>query len=307
MKIDHLLTEEELQEFLGIGTALGAIGRGAAGLMRGARTVPLNIGKTAIPKVPGQVAATRQAANQYAGTWWNKLGFSQNSTVGKWRINSMAKAIQKRGLQAHKSAIMQNMQAATAAQEKIANLGLSIASKGFFLYATYDYLMSRWALDPNDPNYEEQLAKLNGEFIMGFIMPKVVGALGKVSSKVIGKMIQATGFPRAGEVARRWLGHVARVGEVAAMAWFRTDAGKKWFAETFPAVMGLFKAAGYALESVIQFGKDVVDKGLGAAVGDRLDKLALKLPKVHDAYAGTKFAGSVSNIAPTFMQGDKPT
>jgi hypothetical protein len=71
--------------------------------------------------------------------------------------------------------------------------------------------------------------------------------------------------------------------------------------------MGLFKAAGYALESIIQFGKDVVDKGLDAAVGDRLDKLGAKMPKVHDAYAGTKFAGSVSKMAPSFMQGDKPT
>jgi hypothetical protein len=267
MKINDLLTEEELDEVIGtlaagaaIGTGklIGAGARALGGLWRGSRTLPANVSRVPIPKIPGQVAAQRQAAQQYAGTWWNKIGFSQNSTVGKWRIDSMKKAIIRQGAKNHQAAIVNNMQAATAAQEKLANLGITIATTASVLYGTYDYLMSRWALDPKDPNYEEQLAKLNGEFIMGLIMPKVVGAIGKIGSKTIAKMIQATGFPIAAEVSRRWLGHVARVGEVAAMAWFRTDAGKKWFAETFPVIMGLFTSAGYALEKVIEFGTEAV-------------------------------------------------
>ena len=303
MKLNELLTEEELDEFIiplaaiGTGKLIGAGARALGGLWRGSRTLPANVSRVPIPKIPGQVAAQRQAAQQYAGTWWNKIGFSKNSTVGKWRIDSMKKAIIRQGEKNHQAAIVNNMQAATAAQEKLANLGVSFATTASLLYGTYDYLMSRWALDPKDPNYEEQLAKLNGEFIMGLIMPKVVGAIGKVGSKTIAKMIQATGFPRAAEVSRRWLGHVARVGEVAAMAWFRTDAGKKWFAETFPVIMGLFTSAGYALEKVIEFGKEVIDKGPIGAIGGALDKIKNKLPKVGDAYRYTDRPGTVSNLS----------
>jgi len=103
MKLNELLTEEELDEFIiplaaiGTGKLIGAGARALGGLWRGSRTLPANVSRVPIPKIPGQVAAQRQAAQQYAGTWWNKIGFSKNSTVGKWRIDSMKKAIIRQG------------------------------------------------------------------------------------------------------------------------------------------------------------------------------------------------------------------
>ena len=299
MKVNELLSEDELDEIVAPLVSLGAMAaKGVGALMRGAKNTPKDISKVPVPSVPTTKQATKIAKQQYKDSWLNKLGFSKNSTVGKWRIDSMTKAVQKRGMKEKAKAIQHNMEVATSIQDKMANLGLSVVSTGFFFYATYDYLMSRWALDPNDPNYDAQLSKLNGEFLMGFIVPKVIGSIGKISSGLVGGLMKMTGLPKAGEMAARWGRHVSRVGEVAAMAWLRTDAGKKWFAQTFAAAMGLFTDAGYALEGLFKLVSDVVKDPEGA-VKDLWGKI--KLPKVHDAYAGTSAAGSVTKMVPDIV------
>jgi hypothetical protein len=296
MKLNELLNEsenEELDEF--ILPALGLAARGVGMLFRGARNIPKNIPKIPVPRVPTNASATRLATAQHNQSWVNKLGFSKDSTIGKWRIQSMSKAIQKRGIKARDEAIYNNMQAATAVQDKMANLGLKIVGTTTFFYSAYDYLMSRWALDPDDPNYNDQMAKLNGEFLMGFIVPKVIGGMGKITSGLVGKLMKMTGLPKAGEMAARWGRHVSRIGEAAALVFLRTDEGKKWFAQTFAAAMGLFVDAGYALEPLFKFASDVIKDPKGA-MNDLVSKI--KLPKVHDAYAGTPFAGSVTKMVP---------
>jgi hypothetical protein len=309
MKLNELLNQsenQELDEFILPGLGLAA--RGAGMLFRGARNIPKNIPKVPVPRVPTNAGASRLATAQYNQGLVNKLGFSKDSAVGKWRIQSMSKAIQKRGIKARDQAIYQNMQAATAIQDKMANLGLKIVGTTTFLYSVYDYLMSRWALDPNDPGYNDQLTKLNGEFLMGFIVPKVIGGIGKITSGLVGGLMKMTGLPKAGEMVARWGRHVARVGEAAALVFLRTDEGKKWFAQTFASAMGLFTDAGYALEGLFKGASDVASDVADVAsdfakdpkgTADRMvDKVKSKLPKVHDAYADTPFPGSVTKMVP---------
>jgi hypothetical protein len=291
MKLNELITEQEIAEW---GMNL------AKNLFKGARTTPQKIDPVPIPKPINSKAAQARAGAQYGDTIISKLGFSKDSWVGKLRQNMMAKAIQRKGLKAHNDAVINNMKVATEAQARISNLGLTAFTTTLFLYGVYDYLMARWTLDENDPNYENEIKKLNGEFLLSFLIPRVIGAGLKLTSKMVTGIIKLTGHPRAAEMVRRWGGHVAKVGEAAALAFFQTDKGKEWLAESTLYIIAR-DFIGSGIEWLIDLGKEYLPRvaaGVTGAVQGTSDymsgeKDATKDPGV-DAYAKTDRPGTIT-------------
>lgn len=306
MKINELLTEEELTEY-GVWQAvkdIGTLGLNRLGgtLAKGSRTSPQKIDPVKIPKSVSQSQAQARAGAQYGNTIISKLGFTKDSWVGKLRQDMMAKAIRRKGLKAHNDAVVNNMKVATEAQSRISNLGLTAFTSAFFLYGVYDYLMSRWALDENDPNYENEIRKLNGEFILSFLIPRVFGAGLKLSSKIVTGLIKLTGHPRAAEMVRRWGGHVAKVGEAAALAFLQTDKGKEWLGQSILYVLAR-DYIGTGAEWLINLGKEYLPRVAAGAVGavqgtsDYMSgkKDTTKDPDV-DAYRNTDRPGTITKM-----------
>ena len=187
------------------------------------------------------------------------------------------------------------MAVATDRQNKFANLGMSIFTGTVFLYGLNDYFQARSALDENDPNYDKQINQLNGEFIASFLVPRILGAGLKWTSAGISKLIKMTGNPRAAEMVRRWGGHVARVGEAAALAFLQTDKGKKWLTDLIGETIGII---GAGAEILIDIGKEAVELVKDIATGK-----VFSMPKFGDAYANTQFPGSVTKT----FEPSKPT
>jgi hypothetical protein len=284
MKVNELLSETEIDEVLG--AAFKGLWNAGASLMRGSRAAPGIRQAVKITKPIGKQQALRQATGQFNRSMLNKLGVSPNSWLGKARIESIAASLQRKGLKKFHNDVANNMAVATDTQNKFADLGMRIFTGGMFLYGLNDYLQARSALDENDPNYQEKLHQLNGEFITSFIVPKILGAGLKWTSAGISKLIKMTGNPRAAEMARRWGGHVARVGEAAALTFLQTDKGRKWLTDLMGEAMGII---GAGAEMLIDLGKTVAN-----SVGDLVTGKAFQMPNFGDAYAGTKHAGSVT-------------
>jgi hypothetical protein len=228
MKLNELLNEEELNEIVPlIMPALGLAARAGMGLMRGAQIAPA-VGRAVVPRVASATRAGRMAQVQFGRSMLSKLGISKNSWLGKQRIAQIQKSIQKKGLKAHEAAIAQNMAVANAAKDKLANFGLTVTNGIILAEGFHDYLMARSALDPNSPTYQEDLNKLTGEFVMGFLAAKFIGTGLKLTSKGVTKLIGSTSAsPKAKEAVRLWSGVVARIGEAGALALFMNNEKAK--------------------------------------------------------------------------------
>lgn len=293
----QLLSEEELNEL--VGAALALPFRAAGALIRGAgNKITPGLTKQALPSIASRASAQRMANQQFAQTVSARMGISPNSWLGKKQRASIAAKIRKDGRKAYEAAVYHNMQVVTQAQQRLSNIGLSIFNTAFFAYALNDYLKARWALDPNDKDYEQKLNQLNGEFIMGFVGGKIVGVLGKLTANTVGKLIKLSGLPKAGEYTKRWLSHVAKVGEAAAMVYFQTKDGKALITNLIGHDIMQAIGAGVewtkgVVEQTISFLKDVWDEGLDAAVQKHLG-VNMTIPKFGDAYKDTKFAGTVT-------------
>ena len=224
MKLKELVTEEELNEFAPlIMPALGLAARAGMGLMRGAQVAPA-VGRAVVPRVASATRTARMAQVQFGRSMLSKLGIRKNRWLGKKRIAQIQQSIQKKGLKAHESAIAQNMAVANAGKDRLANFGLTVTNSVLLAEGFHDYLMARQALDPNSPTCQEDLNKLTGEFVAGFLAAKFIGTGLKLTGNGITKLISTTSTsPKTKEAVRLWSGYVARAGEAAALALFMNN------------------------------------------------------------------------------------
>jgi hypothetical protein len=239
MKLKDLVTEEELNEFAPfIMPALGLAARAGMGLMRGAQVAPA-VGRAVVPRVASATRTARMAQVQFGRSMLSKLGVSKNSWLGQQRIAQIQKSIQRKGLKAHNDAVTKNLAVANAAKDKVANLGLVLTNSLLLAEGFHDYLMARDALDPNSPTYQEDLNKLTGEFVMGFLAAKFIGTGLKLTGKGVTKLLSYTSAsPKAREAVRLWSGILARIGEAGALAMFmNNDKAKAGLAHVFGGLL----------------------------------------------------------------------
>lgn len=264
MKLKELVTEEELNEFAPfIMPALGLAARAGLGLMRGARVAPA-VGRAVVPRVASATRTGRMAQVQFGRSMLSKLGVSKNSWLGKQRIAQIQKSIQQKGLKAHEAAIAKNMAVANAGKDKLANLALSVTNGVLLAEGLHDYWMARTALDPNSPTYEEDLNKLTGEFITGFLAAKFIGVGLKLTGKGVSKLIGSSAGPKAKEAVRLWSGFLARAGEAGAMALFlNNDKAKQALAGLLG---GVLTGVGAVLNPAIDLLINAISLAAGVAI-----------------------------------------
>lgn len=278
MKLKELVTEEELNEFAPlIMPALGLAARAGMGLMRGAQVAPA-VGRAVVPKVANATRAGRMAQVQFGRSMLSKLGVSKNSWLGKQRISQIQNSIQRKGLKAHNDAVAKNLAVANAAKDRVANLGLVVTNSLLLAEGFHDYLMARDALDPNSPTYQEDLNRLTGEFVMGFLVAKFIGTGLKLTGKGLTKLLSGTSAsPKTREAVRLWSGLLARVGEAGALAMFmNNDKAKAALAYVFGGMLtnvgDIVNKGAEMLISLLVVGAAVVKTAAKTATGSYDDE-----------------------------------
>jgi hypothetical protein len=262
MKINELLNEsenEKLDEILG--ATLGLAAKGVGALLRGSSTgaQTLQAVRRAAPTMAGSTRAATSIL-QRAGV--------DTSTIlnSKWR-DILAWQIQRKGMKAFKRGQAAAYENSNIALNKLTDLGLhttGLITSGIELsqyFQVRQALQEKYADDP--AKLDEELNSLNVTTVGSLFLPRVIGTVGRLSSKAVGGIIGAIS-PRAGAVAKQWLGMAAKMGETAAMVAFRTtDAGKKWLAEALAFISLGIGTASSILDTLI----DLVGGGLGILAG----------------------------------------
>jgi len=272
MKINELLNEsdnEQLDEILGTLLGLGARGIGKLGgaLLKGSKT-----GKQAVQAVTHRVAPTMAASTGKADRILRGAGIDTSTWLNsKWR-DVLAWQIQRKGMKAFKLSQAAAYENGKIAANLVGDLGLSgfgLATLAYDLtsyYHTRQVLEEKYANDPDKLN--DELASLNVSTVASIFLPRVVGSLGKMSSGVVGAIIGKVAGPRAGAITKFWGGTIAKVGEASAMAIFRSDAGKKWLADSLA-----FISAGIGSASKIISALGDLFKAAGGVIGDLFNTL----------------------------------
>jgi hypothetical protein len=262
MKINELLNEsenEKLDEILG--ATLGLAAKGVGALLRGSSTgaQTLQAVRRTAPTMAGSTRAATsilQRAGVDTNTWLNS----------KWR-DLLARQIQKKGMKAFKQGQAAAYENSNIALNKLTDIGLhttGLITSGIELtqyFQVRQALQEKYADDPD--KLDEELNSLNVTTVGSLFLPRVIGSVGRLSSKAVGGIIGAIS-PRAGAVAKQWLGMAAKMGETAAMVAFRTtDAGKKWLAEALAFISLGIGTASSILDTLI----DIIGGGLGTLAG----------------------------------------
>jgi hypothetical protein len=272
MKINEFLNEsdnEQLDELLGLGLGLAARGIGKLGgaLLRGSTT-----GRQTIKSLGPSVAPTMAGSMSRADRVLQRAGIDTSTWLNsKWR-DVLAWQIQRKGMKAFKAGQSAAYENGKIAANIVSDLGL----KGFGLatlaydftsyYHTRQALQEKYADDPD--RLDQELTSLNVSTVASLFLPRVVGSVGRLSSKAVGAIIGKVS-PLAGAKVKYWGGMVAKLGEAGAMAYFRSDKGKQWLADALAFVtLGIGAASG-----IISALGDVLGVGVDMATG--LAKVAL--------------------------------
>jgi hypothetical protein len=120
-------------------------------------------------------------------------------------------------------------------------------------------------LNKDDPNYQEQLRNLRGQFIVAVVAPKVAMWIGNklLLTKVFNILpwvLQKSGLPGAGAIVRQLSFKGA---ELAMLGWWTTDSGKKWLTDTFGTLITGVGTLPEIVGDVAQFGKAAVQVATG--------------------------------------------
>lgn len=247
MKINEFLNEsdnEKLDELLGIGTALGLAARGIGALTRGSTT-----GKQAIQAVGNTVAPTKFSSTRSATRMLRSAGIDTNDWLNSTWRNLLARQIQRKGMKAFKASQAAAYENGKIAANLVSDLGLKVVGLATLAYDLTSYYLARQAIQEtyaNDPDrLNHELNSLNVSTVASLFLPRVAGTVLKMSSKGIAAIIGKVAGPKAGAITKFWGGIVAKSGEAAAMAIFRTDAGKQWLAQALAHVtLGIDSADG---------------------------------------------------------------
>jgi hypothetical protein len=283
MKINEFLNEsdnEKLDELLG--TALGLAGlaaKGAGALLKGSKT-----GKQVIQQVGRRVAPTKAGSTAKATSRLQDMGIDPTNSWlnSKWR-DLLAWQIQRKGMKAFKAGQAAAYENGKIAVNVVTDLGLSGFGMATLAIDISQYYLARQALEEkyaNDPEKLNQaLNELNVSTVASIIAPRIIGTVGKMSSKVVGAIVGKVAGPKAGAVTKFWGGILAKTGEAGAMAFFRTtDAGKKWLANALSYVtMGIGTAQGLIKDFMELFSAivDVAKDIAGVLGGGGMDLISI--------------------------------
>jgi hypothetical protein len=268
MKINELLNEsdnEQLDEILGTLLGLGVKGAAKLGgaLLRGSST-----GKQALQAVR-RTAPTMAGSTRAATSILQRAGVDTSTLLNsKWR-DLLAWQIQRKGMKAFKLGQAAAYENSKIAINKLTDLGLhttGLITSGIELtqyFQVRQALQEKYADDP--AKLDEELNSLNVSTVASLFLPRVIGSVGRLSSKAVGGIIGAVSrSPRAGAMVKQWLGMAAKMGETAAMVAFRTtDAGKKWLADALAFISLGIGSASSLLETL----GELLGAGLGTLAG----------------------------------------
>ena len=218
MKVNEIIAEERTDEII------GAVLKGIGALARGAKTGIKDIGK-----LPSAI----RTKNMFSNSIWGKYARSR-------LVRQTRNARQ-----------LYRVRAENFAKDALGDEILKWTTRIALADGIYDYYSASSLLDDLLKNgeitkeqYDEDLTKLRGLFVTSILVPRLAGGLTKVSTGLVGSIISKLGGPRAGEAIRFWGGTVAKVGEASALAYFSTDAGKKWLTDSMSnLVTGLGSAS----------------------------------------------------------------
>lgn len=267
MKINEFLNEsdnEQLDELLGLGLGLAARGIGKLGgaLLRGSST-----GKQALQSVGRRVAPNMADSARKAEIILQRYGIDTSSGFNaRWK-DLLAWQIQRKGMKAFRASQTAAYENGKIAANFVSDLGLKAFGLATLTYDLGNYYLARQAIqekyadDPDRLNHE--LNSLNVSAVASIFLPRVVGSVGRLSSKAIGAIVGKIGGPLAGAKVKQWGGLAAKLGEVGAMGYFRSDKGKEWLANALAHVtLGIDSA-----ESIISAFGDLIGAGAGMISG----------------------------------------
>jgi len=146
--------------------------------------------------------------------------------------------------------------------------------------------------------YNKQLQQLRGQFIVGVVAPWATMAILKYPAKllkIVPGAMKLVGFPNAAEV----ISILAKRGaQVALLAWFGSDAGKKWLTdlvgESFIGALGDIPAMAGQVYDVLQAGAQVATGvGLPADFKPSSDEVGGGQGKYIDPFKGTSREGGL--------------
>ena len=146
--------------------------------------------------------------------------------------------------------------------------------------------------------YNKQLQQLRGQFIAGVVAPWAAMAILKYPAKllkIVPGAMKIVGFPNAAEIVSIL---AKRGAQVALIAWFGTDAGKKWLTdlvgESFIGALGDIPAMAGEVYDVLKAGASVATGiGLPAGFTPSSDEVGGGQGKYIDPFKGTSREGGL--------------
>jgi hypothetical protein len=267
MKINEFLNEsdnEQLDELLGLGLGLAARGIGKLGgaLLRGSST-----GKQALQSVGRRVAPNMADSTAAAERILRRAGIDPSSGLNaRWK-DLLAWQIQRKGMKAFRASQAAAYENGKIAANFVSDLGLKTFGLATLSYDLGNYYLARQAIqekyanDPDQLNHE--LNSLNVSTVASIFLPRVVGSVGRLSSKAVGAIVGKIGGPLAGAKWKQALGMIAKGGEASFMLILRSDKGKDWLAKALAHVtLGIDSA-----EGIISAFGDLIGAGAGMISG----------------------------------------
>lgn len=193
---------------------------------------------------------------------------SESNTQEGW-VSSGWKMLARNGAAATKAAA-KSAKAAKAAELVASHYGAQTMKLFYALDIVKEiitYYLKSNALDKNAPDYQEKLTNLRGQFIVAVLGPKVAMWIGNKLLltkifKFLPWVLHKSGAHGAAAVVRQLSYKGA---EAALLAWWSTDAGKKWLTDTFGSLITGVGSIPEIANNVFQFGKAAVQVATGTA------------------------------------------
>ena len=145
--------------------------------------------------------------------------------------------------------------------------------------------------------YNKQLQQLRGQFIAGVVAPWAAMAILKYPAKllkIVPGAMKIVGFPNAAEITTIL---AKRGAQVALLAWFGSDAGKKWLTdlvgESFIGALGDIPAMAGQVYDVIKAGAQVATGNTPAGFTPSSDEVGGGQGKYIDPFKGTSREGGL--------------
>jgi len=159
-------------------------------------------------------------------------------------------------------------------------------------------------LNKDDPNYQEQLRNLRGQFIVAVLAPKVtMWIANKLLLTQILKFLpwalHKTGAHGGAAIIRQLN---TKGIEAALLVWFSTEAGKKWLTDTFGTLITGVGTIPEIAGDVFQFGKAAIQVATGNIPanaqtstngGSSTDIMNTGGNNANDPFKGTSRAGGI--------------